>query len=181
MQKLVRSTLGFVLIIAAVFTSLFFVAEPVEAHAFQTSLSIPTINVDTPVGTAYLRQFDNGSVTWDMSPFRWQAAHLQGTSWFGQPGNVIIGGHSEIARGEADIFYHLNSVSVGDDIIVHDSGVDLQYKIVEVKSVNYRDISVLNAKHNQQLTLITCDVNSYDANANFYLRRLIVIATPVAG
>jgi|GEM_PF-1072602 len=181
MGKFYRFSIGLFITVALTFASLFLSADPVEAHAIHTSLSIPAINVDAPIGTAYLRRFANGAVTWDMSPFRWQAAHLQGTSWFGQPGNVIIGGHSEVARGEADIFYHLNKVSIGNEIYVSDGDRELAYKIVDVINVSYRDISVLNARHSEQLTLITCDTNSYDANSDFYLRRIIVIATPLSG
>lgn len=153
---------------------------PVQAYSPGTSIQIPAINVQSPIRTAYIRQFANGSITWDMAPFRWSVAHLEGTAWFGQRGNVVLGGHSEIAPGKEDIFYYLNHVKVGDEIVIQAEDAEIRYVIQEVKTVHYTDLSVLSAKFGEQLTLITCNRGSYDKASGQYTERVIVIAQRVA-
>ncbi|MFN8376134.1 MAG: hypothetical protein U0694_25080 [Anaerolineae bacterium] len=54
-----------------------------------------------------------------------------------------------------------------------------RYIVTEKRSVDYSfDLSVVYPAPPERLTLITCDIPSYDAGNNFYWERLVVVAVP---
>lgn len=151
-------------------------AAPALAYDAGTQIVIPSVNVSAPVVPVYLRQFPDGGVTWDVSGLRMNVGHLTGTPWFGQGGNVVLGGHSEQARGQADIFFHLDSVSVGDTILIYENGVELRYIVSAIRRVSQDDVSILAGTATERLTIMTCDTTSYDAGSGVYYDRVVVIA-----
>lgn len=142
-------------------------------------ISIPSIQVEAPVVPVYIRTFPDGEVTWDVSDLRMAVGHFEGLPFVGQGGNAVLGGHSERARGEADVFYNLHRVQVGDLIEVRTEDVEYQYEVRRVFSVDPRDLSVLYPTPSEQLTLITCDLASYHEASGAYGRRVVVVADRV--
>jgi LPXTG-site transpeptidase (sortase) family protein len=154
-----------------------FAATLTIAHDGGTLLVIPAINLNTPVVPIYVNEMSNGDVTWDTSSLNMTVGHLTGLSWFGQGGNVVLGGHSELGRGQPDIFYHLDDVTIGQEIVVYAGGQEYRYQVTETKRVSARDLSILLPSTTEKLTLFTCDLGSY-TNGN-YRQRFVVIATRI--
>jgi sortase A len=101
--------------------------------------------------------------------------HFEGMPAVGQGGNTVLAGHSERARGEADIFYNLHRVAVGDHIIITSEDATYRYEVQRIFSVDPRDLSVLYPSGAEQLTLITCDLTSFEEDGS-YSRRTVVVA-----
>lgn len=147
---------------------------PAAAADTSTSIVIPSLGVDAPIVSIGLKTYPDGNVTWDTSKLGTKVGHLDGTPWFGQGGNIVLGGHSELARGQASVFINLHNTQVGDVITVNADGAQLLYTVTEVKVVEENDLSILYPTSGERLTIMTCDTTSY-ANGN-YGRRVVVIA-----
>jgi len=150
--------------------------SPATAHEAEgLYISIPSISVEAPIVPVYIREFPNGDVTWDVSDLQMTVGHFEGLPAVGQGGNTVLGGHSERARGEADVFYNLHRVALGDAIFVTSDGVEFRYEVAQVSSVEPQDLSVLSQTSGEQLTLITCDLASFEEDGS-YSRRVVVVA-----
>jgi LPXTG-site transpeptidase (sortase) family protein len=137
-------------------------------------LTIPRANISSPVTTFYL-----DGVSWAIDPWEDIVGHLQGTAWLNQRGNVVLGGHSEMPDGTAGVFYGLYNVGIGDEIFLQDGELSRRYVVVNILSVDYRDLSVVYPTSHNRLTLITCDILSYVAEQNIYYERLVIVADEV--
>src|SRR5437763_736332 len=62
----------------------------------------------------YLAQTDG----WDLTHLDDYAGHLQGTARLGQAGNFVLAGHVELKDGRPGPFARLNTLSVGDPILL---------------------------------------------------------------
>jgi sortase A len=102
---------------------------------------------------------------------------FDGLPSIGTRGNAVLGGHSEQARGVADVFFNLHQVQVGDEVLVTTGGDPLRYQVVSVRSVNFRDLSILHDAGDERLTIITCDRSTYTAGG--YAGRVVVVARRV--
>ncbi len=136
-----------------------------------TSLSLPTVNI-----FSRLTSFSIEGNTWAIDPWEPAVGHFQGTAWVQHNGNIVLGGHSEYPDGSRGIFNGLYGVNVGDPIYLTVDGEQRRYTVVEMKSVDYRDISVVRPTSDNRLTLITCDIPSFDPGENIYWERLVVVA-----
>ncbi len=145
-------------------------AIPTVVKPDYTTFLVPTAGVHAPVVEVYL----NGD-SWDVSRLGYNAGHLQGTVPFGAPGNLVLVGHVEMADGRPGIFASINSMQVGDPLILSRGQLEKRYAVSEVRTVEPDDLSVLYPTTNDQLTLITC--GDYDFLQNQYLERIVVIAT----
>jgi LPXTG-site transpeptidase (sortase) family protein len=148
------------------------IATP-DAPPEPTTVFIPTVGVHTSIIEAYL-----DGTSWDVTHLGTNAGHLQGTSSFEQPGNVVLAGHVELSDGRRGVFARIGEVSVGDPIIVEQGDEDRHYIVRAVQTTSADDLSVLYPTTNDQLTLITCD--SYDFLQDVYLERIVVIAERIA-
>lgn len=138
------------------------------------ALSIPIAGINISVTT-----FPLGGNSWVIDPWETVVGHFQGTSWLNQRGNVVLGGHSEMPDGTAGVFNNLYNVGIGDEIFVQDGALTRRYVVVNILSVDYRDLTVIYPTSHNRLTLITCDIPSYVVEQNFYYERLVVIADEV--
>lgn len=138
-----------------------------------TTLSMPTVNVFVGLTT-----FPLDGVSWAIDPWEKRVGHLQGTAWFNNTGNVVLGGHSAYPNGKPGIFAGLYQLNIGDPVIVNVEGSERRYIVTEKLVVNYEDLTVAYPSSDDKLTLITCDLPSYDPNTQFYSERLVVIARP---
>ena len=158
--------------------------EPVEAPVAVAAqppppsngrlLTIPTAGISVGITT-----FPLDGVSWAIDPWEPVVGHFQGTSWVNQTGNVVLGGHSEMPDGSLGIFGSLYNVGIGDEIYVQDAGITRRYVVVNIMSVDYRDVSVVYPTTFNRLTLVTCDIPSYVAEQNFYYERLVIVADEV--
>lgn len=146
-------------------------AAPLPAAPGGRTLRIPSVSMSVGVTTFFL-----DGTTWAIDPWEQLVGHFQGTSWVSGTGNVVLGGHSEYPNGAAGIFKALYAVRIGDEIFLSDGGMQRRYVVSNVFSVDYQDLSVVYPTAHNRLTLVTCDVPSYDPNANGYAQRLVVVA-----
>lgn len=163
----------------AVFSLLVAPTVQAKTHKLGVTVSIPSVHIKASVVEVELRQFKDGSVTWDMSSVKSTVGHLQGTSWLDNPGNIVLAGHSELARRKPGIFARLDRVQVGDSIFLTNANDQWHYVVSETRVVNSDDLSVLVPTSGDQLTLITCYIASYNRKTGDYDKRLIVIAQRV--
>lgn len=150
-------------------------AAPAEQDVIAT-ISIPAINVEASVVNIEIVTLPSGDRTWDTSTIRREVGYFVGTAWFGQGSNVVLGGHSELEYRSPTVFYELDQVQVGDEIIVTVNNVEMVYIVTETTLVSEYDLWVIQPTSSERLTLLTCDVTSY--NEDGYSRRAVVIAEP---
>lgn len=137
-------------------------------------LTLPSAGISIGV-----RTFPLDGTSWAIDPWEPLVGHLYGTSWLNQTGNVVLAGHSEHPDGSAGVFRNLYNVGIGDEIFVQDAGITRRYIVVNILSVDYRDLSILYPTTFNRLTLFTCDIPSYVAEQGIYYERLVIIADEV--
>jgi LPXTG-site transpeptidase (sortase) family protein len=145
-------------------------AIPTVTKLDSTTFFVPTAGVHATVVEVFL----NGE-SWDVSHLGYNAGHLQGTAPFGTRGNLVLVGHVEMADGRPGIFASINTMQVGDPLILSRGQLEKRYAVSQVRKVEPGDLSVLYPTTSDQLTLITC--GDYDFLQNQYLERIVVIAT----
>jgi LPXTG-site transpeptidase (sortase) family protein len=154
-----------------------FASVPVLASS-PTTIEIADIGVSAVVVPVYIQSTPDGS-TWDVSGLRMNAGLLTGLGTFGQ-GNTVIGAHSEATDGSVDLFYNLDAVQVGSQIIINVNGQLLTYEVNEVYRVGATDLRSLYPSlyptQDERLTLITCDRGSYNSETGTYSQRVVVVA-----
>lgn len=134
-------------------------------------LSIPKINISAPVvinvdgndQKAYDKSLENG------------VAQLKGTVLPGKPGNSFIFGHSSYYLWEPgdykEIFKGLDSLNVGDQILVNSNLSHYIYEVTEKKIVLPNNVEVANQNYaEKKLSLMTCWPIGTDS------KRLLVIS-----
>lgn len=144
---------------------------PVPTDEPPLLLIIPKANVGAQVIHVFLD--DTGS--WDISHLGNYVGALQGTAWIDHPGNIGLVGHVELRDGSPGIFAYLKNLTIGDEILLTQSGLaPWTYHVTAIRAVEPNDMSVLNPSTINMLTLITCE--NYDFLSNTYLRRTVVTA-----
>jgi sortase A len=76
--------------------------------------------------------------------------HLEHTAVPGGAGNVVIAGHRD------SFFRPLRRIRVGDDIFLDTRDGRFHYRVISLRVVGPREVSVLAATSEEVLTLITC-------------------------
>lgn len=147
--------------------------SPVAQQPQGTVLSLPTVNVYVGI-----KNFPIEGNTWAIDPWERMVGHLEGTAWFSGAGNVVLGGHSSMPNGRPGIFAGLYQLNTGDPILVTVDGAERRYVVTSKFSVHYDDLSVVYPSGDSRLTLITCDLPSFDPNTQLYSERLVVVAVP---
>jgi sortase A len=154
-----------------ILAGLFFSYGTAHAQTSETVISIPSIEVNASIVEVPL---STKLRTWDVSHLAMTVGHLERTAWFGQPDNIVLAGHSENTSGQPDIFYDLDAVQVGDEIIVQSEDITYRYTVKRLDTVASNDLSILYSADVETLTLFTCDISSYTGSS--YTRRHVVIA-----
>lgn len=103
-------------------------------------------------------------------------AHAKGSATPNKSGNIFIFAHSAgnwyYANHYNAVFYLLNKLEKGDEIILYYQNIKYQYQVDEVKIVGADEVDYLQSNTNQkQLTLMTC------WPAGTTLKRQLVIAS----
>jgi LPXTG-site transpeptidase (sortase) family protein len=140
-----------------------------------TTIEIASIGVSAEIVPVYIQATSSRNATWDVSGLRMNAGLLTGLGTFGQ-GNTVIGAHSEATDGTADLFYNLDTVQIGSQIVINVNGQLLTYEVQDVYSVAATDLTPIYPTQDERLTLITCDRGSYSSESGRYSQRVIVVA-----
>ena len=146
-------------------------ATPVSAQELDARILIPTLGVDTSIVYAPIVY-----PTWDVSHLGSRLGYLEGTAWFGQAGNTVLGGHATDAALNPDVLYTLDTLEQGAVIRVVVGAVELQYAVAGVYRVADTDVSLVVPTTHEQLTILTCAVDSW--NGVTFTERIIVVALP---
>lgn len=145
----------------------------VSPTGYDFQLIIPKLSINAPI----ILDVDGGNKEEYLNSLQNGIAHFKGTSKPGGGSNVFIFGHSSYYAWDSGnyktIFISLNDLNEGDDISVWYEKKEYKYKVVEKKTVDPDEISVLNPTKTEQLTLMTCWPPGTTA------KRLIVVAKPV--
>jgi LPXTG-site transpeptidase (sortase) family protein len=140
-------------------------------------LQIPAINVDAaivPVGVTT-------KGTLDVPP------NLLEVGWYkfgpkpGQAGSAVIDAHFDGPNGEPGVFNRLDSLKVGQEIIVqNDKNIPTYFVIKKLTNYLFNDSvpEVYNTNDGTHLNLITCN-GVWDENTKNYSQRLIVFADAI--
>jgi LPXTG-site transpeptidase (sortase) family protein len=138
-----------------------------------THLLIPSLEIDAPIEA--VGQDDNGMMA---APSR-----IERVAWYSpgsvprETGNAVMAGHLDDVRGKPAVFWRLDEVEPGDEIIVHYS--DKSEKHFEVITVESYDADaaplerIFGVDFERDLNLITCD-GQWNAQSKLYERRLVV-------
>ena len=148
--------------------------QPLE-KAYQATgirLEIPKLGVDLPVVGVPLVDGE-----WDTSWLSHQAGYLEGTAFPTLPGNTVIAGHLYDYNGKAGPFAELSRLRFGDEILLHAWGSTYVYEVRDNKLVNPADLSSLEHRDLDWVTLVTCQ--GFDRVKGSYRYRRIVAAVLV--
>ncbi len=131
------------------------VIVPVSA-AF--SVVIPKIQANEDI----IPNVDPSNATEYLDALRTAVAHAKGTAFPGINGTTFLFAHStdniwNVGRYNA-VFYLLNKMEIGDDIVIFYNGDRYNYKVSETKIIEALDIQYLDAKmgEGEKLILQTC-------------------------
>jgi sortase A len=142
---------------------------------------VPRISQNVPivrVPTDMLIRKDWGALEKQIQEaLRHGVVHFPGTAFPGEPGNIVLTGHSSYFPWDPgrfkDVFALLHQVNVGDKVIVYHEQKKYEYQIYEKKVVKPSQVDVLTQKGESRLTLITCTPVGTDLNRLVLLAKLI--------
>jgi LPXTG-site transpeptidase (sortase) family protein len=138
-------------------------------------IEIPRLNLKMNiVGVPY----DTDTNEWNLSWLADNAGWLESTAYPTHAGNSAITAHTTLASGLPGPFAKLDTLSYGDQIIIHLKSQKYIYEVRENKQVRPNAInSVLKHEEYPWLTLITC--KSYNEKTGEYTYRTVVRAVLV--
>ena len=136
-------------------------------------LEIPTLEIETPITGV-----PKSEGSWDVSWLGSQAGWLEGSAFPTMDGNSVLTGHVWDASNQPGIFYGIDQLQFGDQVIVHAWGYEYVYQVRENLSVLPDNLAAM-LKHQETpwLTLVTCQ--GYDEENDSYRRRILVRAVLV--
>jgi len=130
--------------------------QEVYAHNFENNhIYIPSLGVDAPI--VYLDSVDETTLQTELKK---GVGHYPETALPGEAGNVFLFGHSSYYWWDwseySAIFANLESIRVGDRILIYYENELYVYQVRQTKLVNPTDMSVLDQDREYELTLMTC-------------------------
>jgi sortase A len=138
-------------------------------------LVIPAIKVDTNVESVGLDKKGAMDVPKDVKNVSWYNLGVKP----GEKGNAVMAGHLDTETGSKAVFYDLNKLIIGDEIMVEDQdGKVYKYKVVNTGSYDYNKFpieQVFGKTEKAMLNLITCQGTWNQASQN-YSQRYVVYA-----
>ncbi|MEK7526325.1 MAG: sortase [Patescibacteria group bacterium] len=136
-------------------------AQQVEAKNIPGRITIPKIKLSLPIETSTIE-----NKVWQISDTR--VSFLDISAGLGQGGNTVLYGHNK-----QSIFGPIRWLKVGDEIGVTDQeGKEHRYIIDKTVTVNPDNISFVEPKTKETLTIYTC-IGLFDS------KRFIIVAYPV--
>lgn len=85
--------------------------------------------------------------------------HIPGTAHPGEPGNMALAGHRDT------FFRGLRNIRLNDQVRFVSPSHTYQYRVIEMTVVSPDEISVLDSRGSEELTLVTCHPFQYIGNA----------------
>lgn len=95
----------------------------------------------------------------------------------GEKGNAVMAGHLDTTTGAPAVFYYLNQLSVGDQVIVSDrNGRELTFEVTGARSYLFDQVplqEIFGPSDKPRLNLITC-TGVWNRGTSNYTNRLVV-------
>jgi sortase A len=107
-------------------------------------MSIPKINLESMMVPGVTQKDLQNAIGW-----------MTTTSFPGEKGNTVMAGHRSHTYGQ--FFHRLNEVDKGDTVKVETTSGPILYRVYEKTVVKPDNLSVLDAKKEEEITLITCE------------------------
>lgn len=140
-----------------------------ELRGSIATLTIPKIGLYSSVKYIPIETI-SGESQWVYAPWENQVGYFEGTAFFGE-GNTLLGAHSTMPDGSEGLFFALDELTLGDEIIVMVDGLEQTYTVTQKFTVAPDEIEIAYQNYGVRLTLITCQLD----NA---AQRLVVVAEP---
>ncbi|OOE14810.1 sortase [Fictibacillus arsenicus] len=107
-------------------------------------MSIPKIGLESMMVPGVTQKDLQNAIGW-----------MTSTSFPGEKGNTVMAGHRSHTYGQ--FFHRLNEVDKGDTVKVETTTGPILYRVYEKTVVKPDNLSVLEAKKEEEITLITCE------------------------
>jgi LPXTG-site transpeptidase (sortase) family protein len=132
---------------------------------------IPRLSLDAAAVPAKLVEWHGGQ-TWQVPAFK--IGHAEDTAGAGGPGNAVLVGHVT-SQNVGNVFHDLHLVHPGDIVQVFSGEREFEYHVVDVRTVDRKDVSIVRRTDVPSLTLLTCTGAWLPVVAD-YAQRLVVRA-----
>jgi LPXTG-site transpeptidase (sortase) family protein len=140
----------------------------------QTNISIEIPKLKQTLNIAGV-PYDNEKGEWNLTWLNTEAGWLENTAFPTHAGNSAITAHTTLPNGQPGPFAKLDTLSYGDQVIVHFGGQKYIFEVRENKKVTPDAIkSTLRHEEYPWLTLLTC--KSYNESTGDYTYRTAVHA-----
>jgi LPXTG-site transpeptidase (sortase) family protein len=154
-------------------------AQPSAQPTSATGLTFWIYSEKANFSASIVPVFINEDRIWDVSTLENYVGHLEGTAAWGTGGNFVLAGHVELRGGIPGPFVNLHTLQTGDEITVAQrigggEIISARYAVTDVLSVAPEDMSVVQNRGYEELTLITCD--DWDQRSGTYRSRTVVHA-----
>lgn len=137
------------------------------------ALIVPKINVNTKV--ELVGEDNEGKM--DVPKQAENVGWYQYGSKPGEQGSAVLAGHLDTITGVPAVFYNLDQLQVGDEVIVVDqSGKRLTFEVTRSQVYPFDQVpltEIFNSNDKQRLNLITC-TGTWNVGARNYSNRLVV-------
>ena len=138
-------------------------------------LIVPALEIDAPIEA--VGQDDEGLMA--------APSDVESVAWYnlgpnpGELGNAVMAGHLDNVRGQPAVFWRLDELKAGDEIIVRfDDESEKRFEVMSVESYNADEAPltrIFGVDFERDLNLITCDGN-WNRQNKLYDKRLVVYA-----
>lgn len=95
----------------------------------------------------------------------------------GEKGNAVLAGHLDTITGAPAVFYNLNLLEIGDEIVItEDKGKVLKFKVFDKQIYQFDDFpveQVFGESDRSRLNLITCE-GIFDQRSQNYSHRTVI-------
>ncbi len=147
--------------------------SPTSLISFPSTLEIPKLGVAANVEQVGLDSQGRMDVPKNVDNVAWYNLGVKP----GERGNAVIDGHFDKVTGAPAVFYKLNSMVPGDEILsIDEEGKKYTYKVTDVKTYPYDKLplqQVFGDTSKFMLNLITCG-GEWNTAAQNYSNRTVV-------
>lgn len=153
-------------------------AEAVTEAALQSvanpaRLLIPALGIDAPIEA--VGQDENGLM--DVPSSVDAVAWYTGGPQPGESGNAVMAGHLDDYKGRPAVFWELDKLKPGDEVVVRSGNEDeVRFEVMSVEEYDADAapmVRIFGIDFERDLNLITC-AGAWDAKTNLYERRVVV-------
>ncbi len=151
----------------------FVTAATLQLAATPARLLIPALGIDAPIEA--VGQDENGlmAAPGSVNAVGWYSIGAQP----GESGNAVMAGHLDDFKGRPAVFWELDKLQPGDEVVVRFGDEDeVRFEVIAVEEYDADAaplVRIFGVDFERDLNLITC-AGVWDAENNLYERRVVV-------